>query len=162
MTPTVRQSATTIVRPKVVTAIAGPVGRVVAVRSQVCLPAVGSSGGSNQSRLFLAASALSALRVVAINGDGKLIYADPNNPDHAFRVIGLLQSAVVMNAGVQALMRGFVIDSSWHWQLDKPIWLGANGTLTQNPTGTGFLLIVATVIDAQTLNFELQEVNLYG
>lgn len=106
---------------------------------------------------YPAAATLSALRVVAVDA-GALVYADSANPDHAFKVLGLLSAAVSSGSKAQAITEGAWTDPSWNWDPSIPIWLGANGTLTQTPPESGFLLQVATASSPQTIEFEIQEV----
>lgn len=104
-----------------------------------------------------ASASLSALRVVIVNESGLLAYADSATPAHAFRVVGLLASAVSSGESVAVLIDGLIADSGWNWTIGSPIFIGANGVLTQTPPESGFLQQVATPITATQIDFELQE-----
>jgi len=123
-------------------------------------PGPAGSGGNQNAPAIVAATALSALRVASLNDSDQLVYADASTVAHAFRLVGLLQSAVEVGSTATPLVRGIFSDSSWSWQLDKPIWLGANGFLSQVPSGTAFLVQVATPLTPTQIHFEFQEVTL--
>ena len=121
-------------------------------------PTPTSAGSQILSLPIEAAVGMSALRVVAArSSDGRLIYASATNPAHAFTVFGLLRSSVTASEPVAVLTEGQVSDSSWNWSIGSPIFLGANGTLTQNAPQSGFLIQVATPITPHTIEFEIQE-----
>lgn len=115
-----------------------------------------TTGGAQYSSLLTAANSLSALRVVVL-ANNQLTYADSSLPEHAFKVVGLLPAAVVAGATVQVLTDGSISDSSWNWNPERPIFLGANGQLTQTAPETGFLLQVATAATSTQIDFEIQE-----
>ena len=104
-----------------------------------------------------ASASLSALRVVIVNESGQLAYADSATAAHAFRVVGLLPSAVSSGESIAVLIDGLIADATWNWTIGSPIFIGANGVLTQSPPETGFLQQVATPITATQIDFEIQE-----
>lgn len=103
------------------------------------------------------AAALSGHRVVTPLNDGTVNYADATNPAHAARPVWLTTGA--WNSGVLATLTaaGVVSEPSWSWTPGQPIYLGTNGALTQTQApGAAFVLIVAEVIDATTIEFRPQ------
>jgi len=112
------------------------------------------SGGSNPA--YPVAESISALRVCALNASNLLVLADCTNPDHAFRLVGLQQTAVSVGSATP-LVSGIVSDSNWAWDGSRPIWLGSLGFLTQVPPASGFLVQVATPLTPTTIHFEIQE-----
>lgn len=117
------------------------------------------AGGSQNAPPYAIASPLSALRVLALNSNNQLVLADSGTPDHAFRLVGLLQQAISSGTATP-LIRGVVSDSNWAWELTKPIWLGTQGQLTQTAPTVGFLAQVATPLNSTQILFEMQEVTL--
>lgn len=128
------------------------------VQGEPWSPSPATSQQSGQySDLLPAATALSALRIVATNPAGQLIYASSNNSDHAFRVVGLLANAVALGESARALTDGPISDPTWNWTVGQPVFLGINGTLTQVPPETGFSVQVAIPVTSTQLDFEIQE-----
>lgn len=121
-------------------------------------PASETNASTNQySDPIVASGALSALRLVIVNESGQLAYADAATVSHAFRLVGLLPSAVVLGESIAVLTDGLISDSGWNWTLGSPIFVGSNGTLTQTPPETGFLQQVAVPVSATQIDFEIQE-----
>lgn len=110
----------------------------------------------------IAAASLSALRIVALNDSGRLIYADSSIADHAFRVQGILETAISAGYAIAPLSDGSISDGSWNWAIGIPVFLGTDGILTQTAPESGFILQVATVENATSLSFEIQPPILIG
>lgn len=89
----------------------------------------GSPGGQLIQRV--AAQALGGHRVVLINSDGKADYASAATLAHGPRIIGMTTQASAQDALVNIQIYGEVTEPSWNWQLDKPVYLGIDGALTQ-------------------------------
>jgi hypothetical protein len=115
-----------------------------------------SSGGQLSDALPASAN-LSALRAVAINDSGQLIYADAAMAAHAYRVVGVLTTAVTTGNTAQVLQGGKASDSSWGWARGTPIYIGGNGVLTQTAPSSGFILQIATVVSSQSIFVEIQD-----
>ena len=47
-------------------------------------------------------------------------------------------------------------EPSWSWQPHKPIWLGANGTITQTPADDVNLLEVGIALSATSILIRIQ------
>jgi len=110
-----------------------------------------TTGGSF---LLVSGQALSALRVVVSDASGRVIYADNTTTAHAGRVYGLTLTATsVAGQGVRVLFGGRWYEATWLWDEEKPLFLGASGTLTQTPPATGISQVVAQPITSQSINF---------
>ena len=116
----------------------------------------GDGGGVAFAITAPAATNLSALRVVVEEG-GELVYADPTDASHAQQAAGLVTRAYAQDATATARLSEIVSDDGWNWNPTLPIWLGANGTLTQTIPTSGFLRVMARAIDATSIFFEPQE-----
>ena len=92
--------------------------------------------------------------VVAI--DDMFYYADKDNATHIDKVTGITTGAVSNGAKVTATIFGIMTDASWNWDVNKSIYLGNNGLLTQTVPSTGFILQVATVISATKIFVNLK------
>ncbi|WP_242441312.1 hypothetical protein [Stenotrophomonas maltophilia] len=87
-------------------------------------------------------------RVVRLDS-GRAYHPDTAVLEHAQACVGIaLQSA---NTGdVTVRLAGTIEEASWAWH-DGAVWCGADGTLTQNPGTTGWLLCVGRALNATTL-----------
>jgi len=98
---------------------------------------------------------LSALRAVILDNAGQFAYADSGTPSHAYRVAGILPYAIPQGAEGVAYRLGEISDAVWNWTRGSPIYLGANGQLTQTPPTTGFLLVLAQPVSPTVINLQL-------
>lgn len=106
----------------------------------------GPTGGT--ALQYPAGMALGGHRMIVLDDTGLAIYADNSIPAHAGKVLGMTTGAA--NPGELATIQtgGELTEPSWSWLLNQPIYLGANGLLTQTPPVTGFSLIVGFPITA--------------
>lgn len=116
--------------PEVRVAPPSPTGVVV-------LPVAGPTGpqglpGTSGSVTLPAGIVLSGHRLVTRQPDGTLIYADNTTIDHATAPFWLTLAAASAGASVAVQSSGIVTEPSWSWALG-PLYLGANGLLTQLP-----------------------------
>lgn len=97
---------------------------------------------------ILAPFNVSGHRAMAYNDSDAIEYASNINAKHAKRFIGLTTHAATLNSPVILRATGVLTEVSWNWDVDKPIFLGRNGLLTQvTPSaeaGDLFSLVVAT------------------
>ena len=107
---------------------------------------VGPPGPAGGNVIALpAATALGGHRVVRSVGDGMCGYASVDNPLHGDDVLGVTLGAVVAGANANVQVAGEVTEPSWAWTPQEPVFLGANGVLTQEPpteTDAAFVLVV--------------------
>lgn len=93
----------------------------------------------------LAAINLSGHRGIVLNSSGQALYADNNTPAHASKFVGITQGAVVAGSNATIQRFGEITEPSWSWTPDQPVYLGANGLITQTmPTAASakFSLII--------------------
>lgn len=120
----------------------------------------GLPGASSGSETMMRARInLGGHRVVFAGGQG-LEYGDWNLIDTAHRIVGITTSAV--SAGEDAAVRNYgeLAEASWNWDISKPVYLGANGLLTQNnprDTGAAFLLVVGFPTSPTTLFITIRD-----
>lgn len=90
----------------------------------------GRPGPSAETVERVAASAIGGHRLVCLIAD-TLVYASPANLGHVNRLIGLTMNAAGTGDLVVIRISGEITEPSWVWAVDQPIYLGANGFLTQ-------------------------------
>jgi hypothetical protein len=103
----------------------------------------GSAGGtSGQIRLSATAGVtLSGHRAVTQAPDGTLFYASNTEVGHVHAPIWLTLGAAIAGSSVEVLTYGVVSEPSWSWT-PGPLYLGANGLITQvPPTAPGAVFI---------------------
>jgi hypothetical protein len=128
------------------------------VQGDPWMPTPTSTPDSGQlTEPIVAATSLSALRVVTLDDSGQLIYADSGNLNHAFALIGILPAAVGLGNSIAVLTDGSLSDTNWNWNPRVPIFLGSNGQLTQTVPSSGFLVQVARAIAPTLIDFEIQQ-----
>lgn len=91
---------------------------------------------------YTAAENISKHRLVVLNNDNKLIYADPTNPEHRMRVLGVTTEAIAMDASGGVMIQGELTNDSWSFDPSLPVYLGGQGTLLQTPPISGFSIPV--------------------
>lgn len=101
-----------------------------------------------------AAIALSGHRMVMLDGQGSAIYASNADQTHANRIVGMTTHAADAGAPVAIAIYGELTEPTWNWETDKPVYLGADGFLTQVPPeapAAKFSVVVGFPISATTL-----------
>lgn len=100
----------------------------------------------------IAATPIGGHRIVTSDG----YYASHLNPLHIHKIFGLSVNAVSAGEKVRVRYDGSIYESSWNWDLTKPIYLGMDGTLIQTPPTIGFIKVIANVISINTILLQLQ------
>lgn len=118
-----------------------------------------AGGGGQQGGTFarLAGTPLSALVVVWENADGEVQPLDYRDADHIDLLAGITTTAApTVGSAVQVQLSG-VLNISGLGLSPGPVWLGANGTLTQTPPEDGFDVLVGRVVNDQRLYLSFTE-----
>jgi hypothetical protein len=115
----------------------------------------GSSSDVGQVKASLTASTtLSGHRAVTLQPNGELEYADNTTPSHLHVPIWLTMAAVMSGASVEVLLYGVLTEPSWSWTPDAPLYLGANGIITQTaPTSPALFLAQVGIATGPTTVF---------
>lgn len=101
-----------------------------------------------------AAVNISGHRVILADTLGKADYASNEILSHANKVIGLSTGAVSQSAQATIQSYGELVEPSWNWTQDVPVYLGADGYLTQTPPASPaakFSLVVGFPTSATSL-----------
>ena len=116
---------------------------------------IGPAGGS--ALTVTAGAALGGHRMVVLNGGGAAIHADCTTPAHLGKVLGMTLGAIADGDSGDVLRAGEVVEPSWNWTLDTPVFLGTAGQLTQVQPVSGFSQIVGFPVSATKLFVSLRE-----
>lgn len=101
--------------------------------------------------LIAAGEALSGHRAVAVVA-GEAVHADHATPAHRGLVRGITTGAVSEGDVARVQVFGPMREVSWSWTPGLPIYVGANGALTQTAPTSGWLQRIA-VADTATQIF---------
>lgn len=112
-------------------------------------PYSGGSGGSTIS--ITAAEDLGGHRAIRAGG----YYADSSALGTAM-VLGITTSATVSGGNATVYTGGEVAESSWTWDVSKPVYLGLTGLLTQIVPTTGVIVEIGKPTAATKLLIEIQ------
>ncbi len=104
----------------------------------------------------LAGQALGGHRGVIVGGDNKVYYGDQANLSHFNRVLGVTTGAVAQDDRASVRVGGVMTEPSWNWDLDKFIYLGSSGLLTQTPPTTGFLLELGWPVNTTSIMVDIK------
>lgn len=108
--------------------------------------------GESQPERLPAGESLSALRVVF--ADVEAYYADHDYLP-SMNVIGITVTAAIAGDDVSVMTSGKLSDPSWSW-VAGPIYVGADGALTQTAPTTGFVQEVARAISPTDIIINIQ------
>lgn len=107
---------------------------------------------------YPAAGAISGHRIVTLDDQGKAVYASAEIPAHSNRIVGMTTNAAAPGDDLSVKKFGEVTEPSWNWQLDQPVYLAADGFLTQTPPAapaSKFSVVVGFPISATTLFIDI-------
>lgn len=114
----------------------------------------GPQGAAGVIIIAPASTNLSGHRAVVLNSLGEAVYADNNTAAHANKFAGVTQGASITGASATLQQFGEMTEPSWSWTPDQPVYLGANGFLTQTmpvATSAKFSLIIGVAQTATKL-----------
>lgn len=108
----------------------------------------GPRGLDGFSTSVLAQENLGGHRAVTVDG----FHAGPEDAD---RLVGISSQAGSTGATVDVVTKGLMEESSWNWNPDAPIFIGAAGVLTQTPSTSGLVRRIAWAISAKEINVDI-------
>lgn len=118
-----------------------------------------STGGSSSSsdalvKPFTAGEAVGGHRIVKIDSDGFVYYADNTDlnesNDFAF---GITTQSAALGDPVSVLLFGYLEEASWAWDLTKKLYLSTVGQITQIVPTAGFILDLGMPLSAVSILF---------
>ena len=115
----------------------------------------GPSGGTSITRTAL--TAIGGHRVVRSAGSTAVNYADHTDADHGDDTLGVTLDAAALGASVQVVREGPVSFAGWSWTPQEPVFLAADGLLTQTPSeSAAFVQIIGFAETAGTIFVDIQ------
>lgn len=111
----------------------------------------GPAGGVSELRT--ASEGLGGHRIVRSTGAGTVGYASNANPLHGDDTIGMSANAAVAGQDVAVITAGALTFNGWAWTPGKPVYLAADGLLTQTADmdTAAFVQVIGHASDAQTV-----------
>jgi hypothetical protein len=92
------------------------------------------------------AEPISAHRVVRLNQAGQLEYASCDNLSHKNSILGISVTAGNVSEITNVARVDTLIEPTWSWVPNEPLYLGINGFITQTPPTSLFLLSVGVAL----------------
>ena len=114
-------------------------------------PAGPAGTAETVEKSYVTAQALGSGRVVYVNSDGKIDYADNTTPAHYDKVIGITKQAGASGDNVTVIMFGQFTDSWYAFNVGDSIYLTTNGQLSDTPPTSGFLMKIAYAIKTDVI-----------
>lgn len=108
---------------------------------------------------YLAGHTISGHRVVALNQFGQLVYASADEVASGVRAIGLTTAAALVGEEVVVQKFGALIEPSWNWTPESPIYLGLTGLLTQQTPeqpSSHFSMVIGFAIDSTSIFIDMK------
>ena len=122
----------------------------------------GPAGPAGGEAYYTAATDLGGHRAVRMTSDG-LGYADCTDATHAGTVAGVTPCASSAGTSTTLVRYGEMVEPSWSWTPDAPVFVGLDGVLTQTLPGSAeFSLIIGVATSATSLFVRLREPVLLG
>ena len=107
------------------------------------------------SQTYLASENIGGHTVVIMTSGG-IAKASSDTVPHASKVLGITYSSVTTGNSVQVVTAGDITEPTWSWVAGNAIYLSTNGTLTQTPPTSGFILQLGTALTATSMNLNLR------
>lgn len=149
------------VRPTLVTVRGGRqtvvrVDRATAVRIAAGVGPRGPAGqdAAGATLTLPAATSIHAGRAVRLV-DGQLTHPDPNNSAHADQVAGVAETAATTGGTARIRTAGVTENDSWAWA-EGPVYVGADGVLTQTPPATGWQMTIGRALTTTSLLVDIE------
>jgi len=118
----------------------------------------GAPGGAGFEAI--AETSLGGHRAVVFGASGKLVYANCSDIAHLHRVAGITINAGDAGNPVSVVRGAEVMEPSWNWNIDLPVYLADNGLLTQTPPtapDAAFSVVVGFPTSATSLFVTIRE-----
>ncbi|EHP94865.1 hypothetical protein [Methylorubrum extorquens] len=117
----------------------------------------GAPGPSGRTLTKTAGETIPDWRAVILDTNGQFRLADPSNPTHRQRVVGIVPYGGSGLAALIAQTAGDVAGPASNFDPAAPLFVGAGGALTPNPPTSGWRQIVATAVSSSRIVVALGE-----
>ena len=101
---------------------------------------------------------LSGHRAVYIKDNSKVNYADKDDATSALMLLGITVSAADADMPVDVQYGGELVEPSWNWVVNSPVYLGNSGVLTQTLPTTGLIRQIGIPSSPTSLFIEIQPI----
>jgi hypothetical protein len=100
---------------------------------------------------------LSGHRAISTNSSGEAIYADNSTTELASAAIGITTGASTTGSIIYAITNGgTIVEPSWSWTPQLPIFLGTSGLLTQTAPTIGAILQLGIALSATKMIVDIK------
>ena len=106
----------------------------------------GASGASGGNTVELVAGEDIGGQRVVMNKLGRAYYASHDNMEGAHSVMGMTSGAAMAGSSVTVVVTGEITEPSWNFIVGRPVFVGANGVLTQFAPNSGYIKIVGFAV----------------
>lgn len=117
----------------------------------------GPAGPSGRTLTKLAGQNIPNWCAVILDGADMFRLADPSNPAHRQRVVGVVPEGVLSTFATIAQTAGDVKGPEGGFAANAPLFVGAGGILTPTPPASGWRQIVATAVSSNQIVVALGE-----
>jgi hypothetical protein len=114
----------------------------------------GDPGDAIVTQTHEAATNLSGHRAIRVSG-GLASLCDGTNAAHTGRCIGITTGAAIAGADATVQTVGLITEPSWNWT-EGPVYVGANGVLTQSLAGLAFIQQVGLAVSLDSIDINPQ------
>lgn len=99
----------------------------------------GPPGPAGGSMLDLPASGTIGGHKAVCNSNGSAVYADHTDSSTAHTLVGISYNAAADGDTVSIVTGGPVIEPTWSWTPQQPLYVGTGGNLTQTAPTSGYI-----------------------
>jgi hypothetical protein len=122
----------------------------------------GATALTSDSVIYMPARVSIGGHRVVVQIEGMLDYANAANIDHVNKVVGITKDAIIGGGSGPVQFRSYLEEPSWNWAVDRPVFVGQNGLLTQTIPTVGFNQQLATVISPTKILINIQDPIILG
>jgi hypothetical protein len=79
------------------------------------------------------------------------VYADNSNPTHFWQLAGITTGAAIAGGKLKILSAGVMVEPSWYWAPNAPVFLGRTGLLTQVQVAGVFQQVIGMALSPTSL-----------
>lgn len=94
--------------------------------------------------------------IVVYQTAGGVAIASSDSTSHANRILGITNSAVSLGANVPVTLSGELTEPTWTFTEGLPVYLSVNGTLTQTPPTSGFILQMGVAVSPTKISVSIK------
>jgi hypothetical protein len=116
----------------------------------------GGGGGGSGYYTFPANGAVSGHKVMRVSS-GLATVCTTNDTMYAHNIVGISMNAAADGDPVNIRHSGEMVEPSWNWMEERPVFMGGDGRLTQAVSVSGLSIIVATVLTPTKIIVDIRQ-----